>query len=152
MNESSSSIDPAGIPGAGGTAGPPSQEILLVDDEASFRFLLVEFLRRSGYVVHEAENGRVALQFLQEHPVGLIVSDVCMPDFDGIELMRALRNHPRRPALVVMSGGMTGGTLGGDPTLFLKIAQSLGAIRTLPKPFPLEVLLKVVQEAIGFPR
>ena len=128
------------------------QEILLVDDEPAFRFLLVEFLRRSGYTVHEAENGRAALRALQERPVGLMISDVCMPDFDGIELLRALRGRPQLPAVVVMSGGMTGGTLGGDPTLFLKIAESLGAKRTLSKPFPLESLLRVVQETIGFPR
>jgi hypothetical protein len=51
-----------------------------------------------------------------------------------------------------MSGGMTGGTLSGDPTLFLKIAESLGAAHTLSKPFPLETLLNVVRELIGFPR
>jgi CheY-like chemotaxis protein len=149
MSSPSIPTDPAGSPAADAPRRGSNQEIMLVEDEQAFRFLLGEFLRRYGYIVHEAENGRAALQLLRERPVGLIITDICMPDFDGIELLRVLRNQPAAPALVVMSGGMTGGTLGGDPTLFLKIAESLGAAHTLSKPFPLDALLTVVRDLIG---
>ena len=66
-------------------------EILLIDDEVPFRELIAHFLRTRGYRVHEAGDGEQALRFLSGHPVGLIVSDVCMPNCDGIELLTELR-------------------------------------------------------------
>lgn len=130
----------------------PNREILVVEDEAAFRFLVVQFLRSRGYVVHEAGDGLEALNRLGAHPVGLIISDVCMPDCDGIELLSRLRRQRPQAGIVVMSGGMLSGMAGalaGDPSLFLKMAKALGAHRTLAKPFSLDELLTIVREMIG---
>ncbi len=122
-------------------------EVLLIDDEIPFRELIAHFLRTHGYRVHEAGDGEQALRFLSGHPVGIIVSDVCMPECDGIELLTRLRRQRPKCGIIVMSGGMAGRAMSGGPALFLKMAQALGAHHTIAKPFPLDRLLELVRSA-----
>ena len=69
-----------------------SPRILVVDDERSMRELMAIVLRREGYDVLLAENGRSAIDLLQREPVDLLISDIKMPDEDGYALMRSLRS------------------------------------------------------------
>ena len=68
---------------------PP--RILVVDDERSMRELLAIVLRREGYEVLLAENGRAAVDTLEREPVDLLISDIKMPDLSGVEVLRAAK-------------------------------------------------------------
>jgi len=68
---------------------PP--RILVVDDERSMRELLAIVLRREGYEVLVAENGRTAIELLEREPVDLLISDIKMPDLSGVDVLRAAK-------------------------------------------------------------
>jgi two-component system response regulator PilR (NtrC family) len=65
--------------------------ILVADDERSIRELLAIVLRRDGYEVILAENGRTALNVLEQEPIDLLISDIKMPDMSGVEVLRAAK-------------------------------------------------------------
>lgn len=121
-------------------------DILLVDDDVMLGDALAEFLRRQGYRVEHFHGGRAAMQHLAKHSVALVISDIFMPDCDGIELLEFLRRLAPPPLLLAMSGS-------GDIRMegMLKIAGLLGAARTVAKPFDLFELLGLVRELIGPP-
>ncbi|RME35471.1 MAG: response regulator, partial [Deltaproteobacteria bacterium] len=70
------------------------QHVLIVDDIAHNRYLLRMTLANAGCIVHEAGNGREAMDILKKEPVGLIISDILMPEMDGYALCRACKEHP----------------------------------------------------------
>jgi two-component system response regulator PilR (NtrC family) len=80
--------DPAMAPPAPDRRPP---RILVVDDERSMRELLAIVLRREGYEVLLAENGRAAIATLEREPVDLLISDIKMPDMSGVEVLRAAK-------------------------------------------------------------
>ncbi len=114
--------------------------ILLVEDEDPFRALLTDVLQLDGHAVHAFADGRDALRFLEDHAVDAIVTDICMPEFDGYELLMKLRERSREARVIVMSGG-----IGKEVDMYLRTARQLGAAETLEKPFPLEKLLAIVR-------
>lgn len=121
---------------------PPT--ILLVDDDADLRSLLRRTLLRAGYSVHEAENGREGLNVLALSPVDVVVTDIIMPDMEGVEFILLLRRT--RPSLRVIAMS-AGGRL--SPDSYLDLARRSGAIRTLAKPFDLEDFLAVLLDTLG---
>ena len=80
--------------------------ILIVDDEQSYRQLLSLVFEGDGHLIRTAANGREALELLQAEPADIVISDVRMPDMDGIAFYRRLQSIelPRRPRLIVMAG------------------------------------------------
>lgn len=118
--------------------------ILLVDDDKQLAGGLADYLRRQGYEVLLAHQGRDAMNLLARQRVALVISDIFMPEGDGIELLSLVRRCTPAPAVVAMSGGGLG-QIGG----MLRIASVLGATRTLAKPFHPTHLLRLVQELIG---
>ncbi len=66
-------------------------DLLIVDDELGMRQFLTHLFQRHGHVVRAAENGRQAMELLRAEPADLIISDVRMPDMNGIELLRSAR-------------------------------------------------------------
>lgn len=122
----------------------PLHRVLVVDDDPLVRAAIGAFLRRAGYVVHEASDGRKALTFLSHRSVELVISDILMPDLDGIELVMRLNDrHPEIRVLAISGEGHLG------PGPFLTMAEHLGAHRVLAKPFEPTVLLQVVEQMIG---
>lgn len=121
-------------------------DILLVDDDVPLGRTLAELLRRHGYHVVLAHHGREALKQLERSRFALVISDIFMPEGDGIELLNHLRGRAPAPPLLAMSGGDSSQITG-----MLKIAGALGAIHTLSKPFEPSVLLGLVNELIGPP-
>jgi two-component system OmpR family response regulator len=99
------------------------ERLLLVDDEDNLRSMLEAALRYEGFDVHAASSGRDALAVLEEQPPDMIVLDVMMPDLDGFEVCRRLRNDGvRTPVLFLTARDATddkvrGLTLGGDDYL-----------------------------------
>ncbi len=138
MPECASPITPAGHAGA---------RLLVVDDDPQIGAALVQLLRRHGYGADFARNGRIALAYLSHHQVDIVLSDIFMPDFDGLELLRALRRVSPRPRLVAMTGQ-------DNPNLsdMLRVALQLGAERAIRKPFDPDQLLRLLGEMIGFGR
>jgi len=84
----------------------PAATILIVDDKPSFRFLLETYLRDAGYAVHSAANGGEALAMLERTGIDLVLSDLVMPEMDGVTLLREVhRRVPRLPFLVLTAHG-----------------------------------------------
>jgi two-component system chemotaxis sensor kinase CheA len=95
--------------GAGKPAGPPPQlSVVVVDDTLMVRELQRSILERGGYTVRTAADGAQALAMLNEKPADLVVTDVEMPNLDGLQLIHSIRAHPRLanvPVLIVSSHG-----------------------------------------------
>ena len=128
------------------TAEANRASILLVEDDDSLGRSLAELLRRNGYEVNLATTGRAAMDFLSRQQVALIISDIFMPEGDGIELLNFLRRLTPHPPVLAMSGS---GALRVNS--MLKMAGVLGAARTLSKPFQTVQFLGMVRELIGLP-
>lgn len=132
-------VSAPGLPGASGA----QPRLLLVEDEEAFRDLLQAFLVAEGFAVQAVPDGRRGVEWLQHHAVDLILTDLCMPEADGMELLMKLRQLRCATPIVVMSGGVR-----GDMAGMLRAARLLGARRTLAKPFPLQHLLTAVRETL----
>jgi DNA-binding response OmpR family regulator len=113
--------------------------IILVDDEPAIRRNLARYLTAQGHDVRAAGNGREALLAFDEGGVDLLITDINMPEMDGIEILNALRARGSSVPVIAMSGG---GQF--DKTLLLGSATMLGAVVTLEKPFELDQLLRAV--------
>ena len=113
--------------------------ILVVDDERPLRIAMRRVLETKGHRVIEAQDGKEALRLCEQEKPDLVVTDVQMPEFDGLELVLAL--HKLRPniPLVVMSGVPIRGSLDQ-----LKAAKSLGAALVLQKPFTASQFMSAV--------
>ena len=121
-------------------------EILLVDDDVPLGRSMADLLRRQGYSVAFVHHGRAAMDFVARHRVALVISDIFMPEADGLELLGLLRRCVPCPPLVAMSGSGNYRANG-----MLKAAKMLGAVRTLAKPFETAHLIQLVKELIGPP-
>ncbi len=116
-------------------------KILLVDDDSSLRRALRRALEHEGYVVVEAGNGKQALEKLQEDQMALIITDVIMPDSEGLELIFALhKTHPQLPVIAMSGGGHWA------PEFHLTLARRVGAGHVFAKPFAIEDFLGKVRE------
>lgn len=119
--------------------------ILLIEDDDAIRPLLEGNLTREGHTVTLARNGREGVERYQPGAFDLVITDLVMPEMEGIEVLRTL--HGRDPALraIAMSGG---GQFGAAET-YLRLAALLGAGKVLAKPFTREQFLTAVNEALG---
>ena len=118
--------------------------VLVLEDHEAYRTLIADVLAQAGFEVHSAPDGRGVLSFLAAHRIDLVITDLSMPERDGIETMTALRySHPRLPVIAI-SGDMP---LNRD--LYLTLAEKLGAARVLAKPFKMEQLIAVAREALA---
>ncbi len=119
-----------------------TQTILVVDDEADIATSMQERLTMEGYHVLTASDGRKGLRVYHEQLVDLVITDVLMPEIDGLEVVRTLRRLGTAIPIIAMSGG-------GDRDLdFLIEATEFGATRTLAKPFRLEELVGMVHDLL----
>ena len=115
--------------------------ILVIDDEAPVRRLVALALEKQGHRVSEAGDGAEALRIMAEHSTDLVITDLLMPETDGIETIMELRRLYPATKIIAISGGGEYQSGAG----FLRAAESLGADRTLTKPFEFKQLLPAVQ-------
>ena len=110
--------------------------ILIVDDEPQIRQALSTHVARLGHDVVQAPDGKAAIRKLEQEPFDLVISDVLMPEQDGLEVLLFARKHCPDTRVLVMSAP------GND--LFLRSAKGLGAWRVLSKPFTLEEITQAI--------
>jgi len=127
-------------------AAPPAKDdlknprILVVDDEQSMRELLAIVLRREGYDVLLAENGRTAIEILGREPVDLLISDIKMPDMSGVEVLRAAKKVDQDILGIMITAFAS--------TATAIEAMRLGACDYLSKPFDIDLLKMKVREKV----
>ena len=120
------------------------QRVIVIDDDDSVRDLMVRILVRAGYEVAPAKGGRDGVALCRKQPPDLIVTDIIMPDQDGIETILQLRRlAPSIPIIAISGGGRA--NLSG----FLDAAHKLGANSVLQKPFKPVDLLAAITELLG---
>ena len=117
---------------------PP--RILVVDDERSMRELLAIVLRREGYEVLLAENGRGAIEILEREPVDILISDIKMPDLSGVDVLRAAKKIDQDILGIMITAFAS--------TETAVEAMRLGACDYLSKPFDIDLLKMKVREKI----
>src|SRR5262245_26939852 len=114
--------------------------ILVVDDEQSLRELLAIVLRREGYEVLLADNGRAAVELIEREPVDVLISDINMPDMSGVEVLRAAKKLDQDILGIMITAFAS--------TETAIEAMRLGACDYLSKPFDIDLLKMKVREKI----
>jgi DNA-binding NtrC family response regulator len=118
--------------------------ILIVDDDAQIRKLITAILKREGYDVITAANGRLALQALASQVADLVITDLIMPEKEGIEtIMEIKQKHPGIPVIAISGGGKL------NPKTYLGIAMQIGAVSTMTKPIDTASLKAMVRGLLG---
>jgi len=113
---------------------------IVVDDEAHLRRVLVRLMQVDGFICHEAANGRAALELLERVPATLLLSDLHMPELDGMALLREVRERHADTAVIMI-------TAVADVATAVS-ALSVGAMDYLTKPFHLEEVRARVRQAL----
>ena len=115
--------------------------VLVIEDDPVVRTYLVAVLTRSGHQVGQAANGKEGVQVFSAEPFDVVITDIIMPEKDGIETILDLRrSHPGLKVIAISGGGRS------TPDNYLHSATLLGADRAIRKPFTNEEILKAVDE------
>jgi CheY-like chemotaxis protein len=117
--------------------------VLIIEDNETLRMILRRILEQAGYEVTEAPNGGPALREYRRKRPDLVMTDIVMPEKEGLETIRELRKLDPNAKIIAMSGA------GGGTDQYLTIALRLGAARALAKPFSREEVLTVIAEVLG---
>ena len=115
--------------------------LLVTDDDRGFRVMICEFLMRRGYTVDVATDGFEAVQLAEENDYDLILMDISMPRFNGVEAIRAIKRKTPEAKILVVTAYLMG-----------EVAEEIagaGADRALAKPVGLEELGEAIAELIG---
>ena len=115
--------------------------ILVIDDDPDTRELLQTTLESAGHKILLASNGREGVQLFREKPTDLVITDLFMPEQEGLETIKQLRMEFPDVRILAMSGKPTGGTM-------LAVARRLGATTILQKPFLPDELLRTVEQTL----
>jgi DNA-binding response OmpR family regulator len=124
------------------TGSAPSALIRVVDDDALVREMLAASLTRAGYRVVLASDGAAAIDRLSRETPDLVLTDLFMPNRDGIELLRSGRLSRAGAPVIAMSGGYAGLDM-------LGASEALGAAASIAKPFMPRELLALVRRVLG---
>jgi DNA-binding response OmpR family regulator len=118
--------------------------VLVIDDSPDIRAILREAFELHDYDVDVAPNGRLGLQRMRERPADVVITDIFMPEQDGIETILELRREFPGVKIIAMSGGGTSGNL-----TYLPAAQQLGATHSVAKPFDCLAVVATVSALLG---
>lgn len=117
--------------------------ILIIDDDETICSVFQRFLEGKGYEVFVASDGGKGLQVLEEQDINLVLTDIMMPETDGLEVVMAIRSKGTGIPVIAMSGGMH-----AIPMDFLPMAKKFGAKRVLYKPIELDDLLTAIEDVL----
>lgn len=118
--------------------------ILLIDDDDDLRAMLTAALTLHGHSVTEAQNGRAGLLAVKKDRPDLIITDISMPEMEGLGFLVELKKINSKTKVIAISGG---GAIGGEQNL--RIAKLMGAADTLMKPFRVESLRKCIDGVLA---
>lgn len=122
----------------------PSPRILVIDDDDGVRMLLRRVLEQEGYEVEEAANGAIGVRAYRDSAADLVITDIIMPDKEGIGTILELREVQDDVKIIAISGG---GRI--SSTDHLKTAEDLGVFCTFKKPFDRQELLDAIKSALA---
>jgi len=118
--------------------------ILVVEDDYQVRTMLRLTLEQMGHEVIEAPDGKVACEKFRERPPDLTITDIVMPEKEGIETIIDIRREFPNAKIVAISGGGRGG-----PEVYLDTAKKFGALRSFTKPVDPVKLKNAIEELVG---
>ena len=116
------------------------KKILVAEDNEGLRALFRKVLEHEGHSVMEAANGREVMNILRRAKVDLCITDLAMPEQEGIETIQMIRSEYPEMKIIVVSGA--------GPEM-LQVSRKLGATASLSKPVDVETLLKTVREVLA---
>ncbi|CAK8718547.1 Response regulator receiver domain-containing protein [Candidatus Electrothrix aarhusensis] len=120
------------------------RNILIIDDDEQMRNLLCRAMEYAGFEVEAAADGRKGLRLFEENSYDLVITDLIMPEQEGMETITFLRkNHPDVKIIAISGGGRIG------PETYLPAALELGANAAFAKPFPIDELINTVKELLN---
>src|SRR5210317_2488783 len=120
--------------------------ILIIDDEPQIRSMLKLMLERDGYEVAEAPDGIEGIRVFRQNPAELIITDLIMPNKDGIGMIFDLKKEFPNVKIIAMSGGGL-----NKPEGYLRGAKKLGAAYTLTKPIDRDEMLRTIKDVLKAP-
>jgi CheY-like chemotaxis protein len=120
--------------------------ILLIDDDEALRNVTAEILMEAGYIVDDAPDGKSGLELYRPGYHDVVITDIAMPDMDGLELIMALSRSTPKPRIIAMSGDSQ-----FSESVYLPTARQLGVRNTIAKPIRSEVLLQTVASVLAAP-
>ncbi len=118
--------------------------LLIIDDDEGMRKLMVRTFSGSKHRVLEAENGREGLRLVDEHRPDVVITDILMPQKEGIETIREVQERAPATKIIAISGGGVSHNL-----MFLDVARAFGADAVLAKPFRPAELVETVEQVLG---
>jgi YesN/AraC family two-component response regulator len=117
--------------------------ILLIDDDDFVRGVLRLILNQFGHFVIEARNGREGIDLFMGANADLVITDIVMPEKEGLEVLKEIRKMSPAVKIIAISGG---GRV--NPTDYLRMARFLGAAKVLAKPISNEALIGAINEVL----
>lgn len=120
------------------------KSILIVDDDETIRRLIIRLLEKEGYTAIVANNGREGLEKYDKSIIGLVITDIIMPDMEGIEFIISLKKLNPEIKIIAISGG---GYLPASD--YLETAKDFGVIESFSKPFDIMALINKVKESLN---
>jgi CheY-like chemotaxis protein len=120
----------------------PVGKIIVIDDDPGMRRAAVRVLRRAGHRVSTFENGVGAIREIEKNPPDLLITDIFMPDMEGLETIRRARALWPAMPIIAMSG------FSAEQGNYLEIAEKFGADAALRKPFRSNELVKLVERVL----
>ena len=120
----------------------PDRPVVVIDDDPNHLEMLVTVLERAGFVAAGFTNSRDALYHLIDHPAALAVVDLCMPELDGLELVRRLQvSCPDLPVIAISGADRVNN--------FMRLMRESGAVRSLSKPITPAAFVAAVRDVLG---
>ena len=117
--------------------------ILVIDDDGAIRFSLKLALEDADHQVEDAADGVEGMTRFRTNPADLVITDIFMPEKEGLETIDEIKRSYPQTKIIAMSGG---GSM--DPEDYLKIAKRVGADRSLFKPFDIQLLVATVDDLL----
>ncbi len=117
--------------------------ILVIDDDSQIRTMLKAMLEREDFSVIVASDGKEGMELFAQKPVDLIITDLIMPEKEGIEVIQELKKSNSKIPIIAISGGGK-----NSPDIYLNIAKLLGADAIFEKPFEKDKLINAVKKSL----
>ena len=114
-------------------------KILIIEDDTAVRACLESVISRAGYETATAADGRAGLQVFRSEPFDLVITDIIMPEKDGIETIMDMKREQKDLKVLAISGGGR-----AEPDNYLESARLLGADATMKKPFTHQEMLETI--------